>query len=86
MYVLRWIKTLTLMKGRDRSIFLELVKRALSSDNAHKAKMKSAKAGIVIIIITPRRVGEKRKQSRNACKVLFSLLYHLFLLIICGCF
>lgn len=48
--------------------------------------MKSAKAGLVIII-TSRREGEKRKQSRNVWKMQFSPRNHLFLLlIICGCF
>lgn len=61
MYVLRWIKTLTLMKDRDRSgVFwgcggLGIGQQLLSSDNAYEAKMKSSKAEIVIMIITQRR-------------------------------
>lgn len=70
MYVLRWIKTLTLLKSPDWSIF-GIGQRVLSLDNAVKTKMKSAKAGVVIIIITPRREGEKSKQSRHVWKMQF---------------
>lgn len=89
MYVLRWIKTLALMKGRDRSVFSELVKQVLSPDNAFKTKMKSPKAGVVIIIITPSREGVKKKRANNqkdVWKMQFSLRKPSVLVIICGCF
>lgn len=68
------------MKGHGRSLFFVgfflgggvLVSEVLSPDNAYTTKMKWSKAGLVIIIITPRREGEKRKQSRNVWKMQFS--------------
>lgn len=43
MYALRWIKTLTLLKGPDWSIF-GIGQRVLSPDNAFKAKNEITKS------------------------------------------
>lgn len=64
MYALRWIKTSTLLKGPDWSIF-GIGQRVLSPDNAFKTKMKSPRAWTVIIIMKPRTETEKKRANNQ---------------------